>query len=94
MPNLYIRKQGGHSQRYYARRDRRIMECMADYAALKIVNPKLLEMLHKDKPELAEALEKTLNDMQGMLVEVEEKEERADEQQPGRDVSGMSYHRC
>ena len=38
-------------------------ETLANYGALSVVRPDLIEMLRKDKPELVEALEEVIQDM-------------------------------
>ena len=39
------------------------METLADYVALRVVRPDLADMFRKDKPKIAAALDKTLDEM-------------------------------
>lgn len=50
----------GHGQRYYAREGDRIKETVANYVSLSVTRPDLIEMLHKDKPELCQALDEMI----------------------------------
>ena len=47
----------GHGKRYYRRYEDRIHETWANYCALSITRPDLIDMLKRDKPELIKALE-------------------------------------
>ena len=47
----------GHGKKYYRRYEERITETWANYCALSITRPDLIDMLKRDKPELVEALE-------------------------------------
>ncbi len=47
----------GHGKKYYRRYEDRIKETWANYCALSITRPDLIDMLKKDKPELVAALE-------------------------------------
>lgn len=47
----------GHGTSYYAYTDSRIHETVANYAALSLTRPDLIELLRQDKPELVAALE-------------------------------------
>ena len=53
----------GHGSKYYRKVGKRAEETLANYGALSIVRPDLVEMLRKDKPELVEALEVVIQDM-------------------------------
>jgi len=53
----------GHGSRYYADRNQRIQETIANYGALSVTRPDLIEMLKKDKPELVAELEATVKAM-------------------------------
>ena len=53
----------GHGSKYYRNVGKRSEETLANYGALSIVRPDLVEMLRKDKPELVEALEEVVQDM-------------------------------
>ena len=47
----------GHGSRYYRRYEERMTETWANYCALSITRPDLIDMLKRDKPELVKALE-------------------------------------
>ena len=49
--------------KYYRDIGKRAEETLANYGALSVVRPDLIEMLRKDKPELVEALEEVIQDM-------------------------------
>lgn len=53
----------GHGEEYYKSRDRRIKETLANYGALSITRPDLIELLREDKPELVAELEETVKEM-------------------------------
>ena len=54
----------GHSLSYYSSDpENRAMETLADYVALRVVRPDLADMFRKDKPKIAAALDKTLDEM-------------------------------
>lgn len=53
----------GHGSKYYRDIGKRAEETLANYGALSVVRPDLIEMLRKDKPELVEALEEVVQDM-------------------------------
>ena len=53
----------GHGSKYYRNIGKRAEETLANYGALSVVRPDLIEMLRKDKPELVEALEEVIQDM-------------------------------
>jgi len=53
----------GHGSKYYRDIGKRAEETLANYGALSVVRPDLIEMLRKDKPELVEALEEVIQDM-------------------------------
>jgi len=50
----------GHGSRYYGDRQSRIHETIANYAALSITRPDLIDMLRADKPELVKELDATI----------------------------------
>lgn len=47
----------GHGKKYYRKYEERIKETWANYCALSITRPDLIDMLKRDKPELIKALE-------------------------------------
>lgn len=47
----------GHGQRYYATEVNRIEETVANYTALSVTRPDLVDMLRRDKPELCAELD-------------------------------------
>lgn len=53
----------GHGGRYYSHKPDRAHETIANYAALSITRPDLIELLRKDKPELVKELEETVKAM-------------------------------
>lgn len=53
----------GHGRGYYAETRKRTSEIIANYGALSITRPDLIELLREDKPELVSALEKLVKDM-------------------------------
>lgn len=53
----------GHGSQYYRSTNARINETIANYAALSVTRPDLVEMLRKDKPELVAALEEVVQEM-------------------------------
>lgn len=54
----------GHGRRYYGgSQENRNTELMANWGTLKMLNPKLAEMFRKDKPDVADALDKLENAM-------------------------------
>jgi len=53
----------GHGSQYYRDVGKRSEETLANYGALAIVRPDLVDMLRKDKPELVEALEEVIQEM-------------------------------
>ena len=48
----------GHGSRYYASEESQIHEIWANYCALSLTRPDLIEMLRRDKPDLVAVLEK------------------------------------
>ena len=48
---------------YYRNVGKRSEETLANYGALAIVRPDLVDMLRKDKPELVEALDEVIQEM-------------------------------
>lgn len=59
----------GHGSRYYVSRSSRVEETLANYGALSVLRPDLVEMLRKDKPELVSELEATVEEMLRMAGE-------------------------
>ncbi len=57
----------GHGSRYYIHTDSRIQETIANYGALSVTRPDLIEMLRKDKPDLVAELEATVKEMLGKV---------------------------
>ena len=55
--------QYGHGSSYYRSTDMRRAETLANYGALSILRPDLIELLAEDKPELVEALVATVAEM-------------------------------
>lgn len=53
----------GHGSQYYRDVGKRSEETLANYGALAIVRPDLVDMLRKDKPELVEALDEVIQEM-------------------------------
>ena len=53
----------GHGSQYYRDIGKRSEETLANYGALAIVRPDLVDMLRKDKPELVEALDEVIQEM-------------------------------
>lgn len=59
----------GHGSKYYRSVESRIHETMANYGALSVARPDLVEMLRKDKPELVSELESAIKAMIGKVGE-------------------------
>lgn len=53
----------GHGSKYYASLENRLTEIQANYGALMIRRPDLIQLLKQDKPELVKALEAEIKDM-------------------------------
>lgn len=53
----------GHGGRYYKSDSSRALEIWANYCALGVTRPDLVEVLRRDKPELVQALDETLDEM-------------------------------
>lgn len=53
----------GHGGKYYRSVGSRINEIVANYGSLSVTRPDLIDMLKKDKPELAKALDEMLEEM-------------------------------
>lgn len=53
----------GHGSKYYRNSESRIHETIANYGALSVTRPDLIEMLKRDKPELVDALDKVIDEM-------------------------------
>lgn len=53
----------GHGTQYYRNIGKRSEETLANYGALAIVRPDLVDMLRKDKPELVDALDEVIQEM-------------------------------
>lgn len=53
----------GHGSKYYRELAKRPEETLANYGALSVVRPDLIQMLKADKPELVEALEEVVEEM-------------------------------
>lgn len=53
----------GHGSKYYNSVESRIDEIIANYGALSVTRPDLIDMLRKDKPDLVAALEETIDKM-------------------------------
>lgn len=59
----------GHGSKYYRSADNRVQETLANYGALSVARPDLIEMLRADKPELVAELEATVDAMIEMAGE-------------------------
>ncbi len=57
----------GHGSQYYRNGDNRVVETLANYGALSVERPDLVEMLRADKPELVAELENTVKEMLGKV---------------------------
>lgn len=55
----------GHGTTYYSNTSSKYHEALANYGALSVVRPDLIDLLAEDKPEIAEALQFTVADMLG-----------------------------
>lgn len=53
----------GHGSRYYSDVTNRPAEILANYGALSVTNPELIDLLAEDKPELVSALRECIKDM-------------------------------
>lgn len=53
----------GHGSKYYRSTNSRCDEVIANYAALSVARPDLIELLRKDKPELVKALDEVIEEM-------------------------------
>ncbi len=53
----------GHGSKYYRSVSSQLEETLANYGALSIARPDLIDMLRKDKPELVKALEELVSEM-------------------------------
>lgn len=53
----------GHGSSYYRSMDAKKAEIMANYGALSVTRPDLIEVLREEKPELVEALDAMIEDM-------------------------------
>ena len=53
----------GHGSKYYSSTGKRIDEIIANYGALSVTRPDLIDMLRKDKPDLVAALEEVVEEM-------------------------------
>ena len=53
----------GHGSSYYSDTDNRRAETLANYGALSVLRPDLIELLAEDKPELVEALGECVAEM-------------------------------
>lgn len=51
----------GHGSCYYAKHGKKEEETLANYFSLSIAHPELIDMLRNDKPDLVDALEKTVS---------------------------------
>lgn len=50
----------GHGSKYYRSREGRVHETIANYAALSITRPDLIDLLRADKPDLVKELDETI----------------------------------
>ena len=53
----------GHGGQYYSIADSRSHEIWANYCALSVTRPDLVEVLRRDKPELVQALDEMTSEM-------------------------------
>lgn len=53
----------GHGSSYYRSKERRVEETIANYGALSVAHPELIELLRADKPELVAELEAAVKEM-------------------------------
>lgn len=53
----------GHGSKYYRRSSASVQESLANYATLSIGHPELVEILERDKPEIAKALKNAVSEM-------------------------------
>ena len=53
----------GHGRSYFASHNNRTAEILANYGALSVAHPELVDMLAEDKPELVEALRDVVREM-------------------------------
>ena len=60
----------GHGLGYYSSSDRRIDEIIANYGALSVTRPDLIDMLRKDEPDLVSALEATIDEMRKKVATI------------------------
>ena len=67
----YFRDRGevkyGHGSRYYSKPYSRAREIFANYCALSVTRPDLIEVLRRDKPELVNALDEMTDEMLGEM---------------------------
>jgi hypothetical protein len=59
----------GHGSKYYVHTESRVHETIANYGALSVTRPDLIETLRKDKPELVAELEATVKEMLKLVGE-------------------------
>ena len=50
----------GHDLKYFRHKGNRQIEALADYVALRATNPKIADMFRNDKPEIAKAMDETI----------------------------------
>lgn len=60
----------GHGSKYYRSFDSRIDEIIANYGALSVTRPDLIDMLRKDDPDLVSALEATIDEMRKKVATI------------------------
>lgn len=60
----------GHGSRYYSSVDSRIDEIIANYGALSVTRPDLIDMLREDDPDLVSALEETIDEMRKKVATI------------------------
>ena len=59
----------GHGKKYYAQSGNRENEIWANYCALSVTRPDLVELLEEDQPELVKALRDIAADLNGRIVD-------------------------
>lgn len=60
----------GHGSKYYSSAGKRIDEIIANYGALSVTRPDLIDMLRKDKPDLVAALEEVVEEMRKKVATI------------------------
>ena len=61
--DVYGKTKYGHGKRYYSTITNRVNEIVANYGALSVTRPDLIDLLKKDKPNLVSSLENMVKNM-------------------------------